>query len=261
MTVPSATSVSATNSGGGATTVTLTAGSYTTTSLLTHLVAKLTADRAPSSGAWTASVSTGQSGTGLVTINCTGTWSLSWTSTVLRDLLGHTGNYASVSAAQTGTINARGLWLPDCPMTIDGDPSRAPKVTDARASESPTGLVITLSGTSKRVHRGLKWSHVARAKTWEGAATTTYASLQQWLDDTQNGDGHTWFTPGSAFQAYWDNAGTDTLVGADLNAGAGPTAGWFLSPAIDDISNHVRRTSADWLQMWSVEFPRIVSEG
>ncbi len=259
-TVPSSVTVSATNSGGGPTSVPLTAGSYTTTSYCVMLAAQLNAVRTGTT--WAVSVSTGSAGTGLVTITTTGTWALTFTTATAGTIIGFVGNIASGAVPVTGTQNARGLWLPNCPATLEGDPVRAPKVTDLRATEGPTGTVISYKSTSMRVHKLLRYSHVARARIWEGSAATTYASLQQWLDDSQNGDGgHTWFSVGSAFQAYWDNAGTDAIVGADLNGGSGPSAGWNFAPAIDDIGNVVKRVDAAWLGMWSVEFPRLVAVG
>jgi hypothetical protein len=210
---------------------------------------------------WTGSLSTGSSGTGLVTLDCGGTWALTFTTAAAGTALGIVGDIAARTTAATGTQNARGLWLPGCPAIVELDPLSAPKVTDSRATESPLGLVITYKGTSKRVHKLLSYSHALRSRLFESSATTTYASLQQWIDDTQYGDGHTWFTPGSAFQVYWDDGGTDTLLGYELNSNAGPTYGWAFSPAISDLSEHARRVDAGWLGQWAVNFPRLVSRG
>jgi hypothetical protein len=259
LTVPSSTTVSATNSGGGPTSVPLTAATYSVSAFIAHLVAQLNATRTPAN--WSGSVSTGAAGTGLVTLNCTGTWALTFSTAEVGTVLGFVGNIGSRSSAATGTQNARGLWLPGCTLNMDGDPDRAPEVTDSRSSESPTGFVTTLTGTSKYKHTGLKWSHVDRARVWEGSATTTYASFQQWWRDTQIGAGHTWFSVGSAFQVYWDSTGTDRAVGYDLNSGAGPTNGWKCSPAMASIDRHVKRVDSSWLGLCSVEIPGITSEG
>lgn len=259
-TVPSAITASVTNNGGGPTTVTFAAGSYTPTSFAAYAQTALTAQRAPSGGSWSVSLSTGRTGTGLITIAMSsGTFSITWTSTDLRDLLGYTANISSQTSV-TATKQHCGLWLPDCPITLRGSPARAHKQTDNRSTESPNGLVITLGGTKRYQHLDLMYSHVSAARVFEGDATTSRASLEQWLDDTQFGDGHTWFSRGSAFQAYWDNNGTDVLLGDDLNSGTGPENGWAFSPAVSDISDHVTRVG-DWLGMWSVKFPRIVSRG
>lgn len=259
-TVPSSITASV-DAGSGAQTVTWAAGSYTPTSFATYTASALTAQAPPAAGSWSVSLSTGTTGTGLLTIaRSTGSYSITWTSTALRDLMGFTADITSQTSV-TATNQHAGLWFPDCPLVLDGHPSRAHKQTDNRGSESPSGLVITLGGTKKYQHKNLSYSHVPIARVWEDEATTAGASLEQWLDDTQFGDGHTWFSRGSAFQAYWSNNGTDTLVGLDLNGGTGPSSGWYFSPCIEDIHNHVSRSSEQWLGMLSVRFPRIVTPG
>ncbi len=261
-TVPTAITASVTNNGGGPTAVTFAAGTYTPTSFATYMQTALTAQRAPSGGAWTVSLSTGSSGTGLVTIAMSsGTYSITWSSTALRDLLGFTATITTQTSV-TGTINHRGLWLPGCPFNCDGDPDRAPEATDTRSSKGPTGTVMTLSGTQRYEHTGLKWSHVLRARTWEGAASPAYSSFQAWVRDTQFGSGHAWFVPGSAFQIYWDNNGTDRIVGYDLNSGSGPTYGWKCSPAIARLDAHAKVVVPGWVGgLYAIEIPGVTSEG
>lgn len=260
VTVPSGVEISATNNGGGPTTVTITAGTYTLTSLCAHVQTQLTSARAPLSGAWSVSLSTGASGTGLVTIAMSaGTLSITWTSTLLRDLLGFTATITAQTTS-TGTLQARGLWLPKCPLNLDGDPDAAPKATDLRTTTSPTGVVLGLKGTSMYRHRNLSWSHVSRRYTHRAAEVTAGESLEQWLDDTQYGDGHAWFTVANPFHVYWDNAGTDRAVGYVLNSGAGPTVGWSLT-GVTGIDQIVKRRADGWLGIWSVTLPQIVSAG
>ena len=257
-TVPSSTTVTATSPGGGTDSVSLTAGTYTPTSFCAHLQARLIA---VNGAGWTVTLSTGTSGTGLVTIDCSSEpYALTFTTAEVGTVLGFVGNISSTSSPSVGTQNARGLWLPKCPVTLEGHPSRAPKVTDARSTMGPTGRTLTLKGTSRYRHRGLRWSHIAKAQCFEAHATTTYASLQQWIDDTQFGDGHSWFRPGSRFQAYWSNNGTDAIIGADLNSGTGPTYGWTCVPAIASFEP-TRVSQQGLLEWWSFEIPELVSEG
>jgi hypothetical protein len=260
--VPSGVTISVSNNGGGPTVVSIAAGSYTITSFCAYLQAALTAQRAPSSGSWSVTVSTGASGTGLVTIAVTAdTYSITWTSTVLRNLLGFTANIAT-QATVTGTINAGGLWLPGCPLQIDGDPDSAPPVIPMLGVESPYGVVTTYSaGGLAYVHERLAYSHVTRDRAHVVAETTPGASFQQWLKDTQWALGHAWFSLASAFQIYWSNVGVDRIVGYELNAGAGPTNGWSFSPPIVKLTDHVKIASSPWLGMWRIELPRIVSQG
>lgn len=260
ITVPSGVGISATNNGGGPTTITITAGTYTPTTLCAHVQTRLTADRAPSAGAWSVALSTGASGTGLVTIAMSaGTFSIAWTSTILRDLLGFTANITAQTSA-TGTGQHRGLWLPKAPLDIEGDPDAAPKATDLRTTTSPSGLVIGLKGTRMYRHKALRWSHVLRRYTIKAAEVTANESLEQWLDDTQFGEGHAWFGVVSPFRAYWDSAGSDRAVGYALNAGAGPTAGWSLT-GVSSLDSVITRKAEGWTGIWSVAFPQIVSAG
>jgi hypothetical protein len=254
LTSPSGATVAATNSGGTGTSVSLTAGNYTPTQYAAHLQTRLNAVRTPAT--WTVAISYT---TGLCTIDCAGeTWALTFTTAAAGTVLGFTGNIGSTTDPATGTQNCRGLWLPDCPLDMEGDPRRAPLVTDRRDTEGPTGAVYSIGSTSKYRHRNLRLSHVPVHRVWEGSATTTYASWEQWLKDTQFGSGHTWFGYGSAILPYWDNAGTATIVGADLNSGAGPSTGWKMT-GVNSIEP--RKASGSWLGMWAIEVPQIVTSG
>lgn len=222
LTVPSGgAAVSATNSGGGPTTVTVPAGAYTITTLVAQLVTQLNATRTPAD--WTGSLSTGATGTGRVTLNCTGTWSLSWTSTLLRDVLGFTAGYSSVSAAQTGPNQAKGVWLPDCPLSLAMHPQMAPRMSDRRGTESPLGEVFTLVGNAKYVHRELLYQAVPISRIREASATYTNASYETFIADTQDGDGHAWFAPGAPVK-IWDHNGL--VLGADAGVSQ-----WYLHNA------------------------------
>lgn len=258
-TVPTSTTVSATNSGGGPTSVPLTAGTYTPTSFVAHLVSQLNATRTPAN--WTGSISVGTSGTGLVTLNCTGTWALTFDTAEAGTVIGFSGNIGSRSSAATGTLNARGLWLPDCPMTVDGDPDSAPLMTDSRSVESAYGSVTTYKNSQSYVHEGLSYSHVQRAKAVRAAESTTYESFQSWVDDTQFGNGHSWFSVGSPFLVYWSSSGSDRALGYELNSGAGPSAGWFFSPPIVKFGDHVKLAAKPWIGVSTISLPRIVSAG
>jgi hypothetical protein len=253
-TVPSGSTLSATNIGGIGISVSLTAGSYTITQFVAHVVARLNAT-APLSAVWTGSVSYT---TGLVTLASQGTWALTFTTAAAGTLMGFVGDIASRASAATGTQNARGLYIPDCPVTLEGDPASAGKVTDLRSTVGPTGSSFSMVGTKMYRHKSIRCSHVARARMFEANAATTYASWQQWLDDTQFGDGHSWFSVGSAFQLYWDNNGTAAIVGASLNAGAGPTAGWCQSGL---TTFEPRRAHETLLAYWEILIPQIVTSG
>lgn len=245
--------VSATNSGGGPSTCTVAAGSYYLTaaggvsSLITVFQTALNTGRPDD---WTVTFSTT---TGRVTIDCADEpWALSWTSTTLRDALGFTGNIASTTSAQTGTNQAKGLWFPDCPLSLDGHPSMAPKATDLLSLVGPTGNRIGLVGNVMRRHANLVWSHVPLARYRAASEALTNASWETFLNDTQHGLGNAFFTPLSKVQIYYDVAGTDTLVGAD-----GSLSGWYFSKDAVDAP----LSAAPWTGMFRIEIAEITTSG
>jgi hypothetical protein len=166
-------------------------------------------------------------------------------------------NFATSLKSQTGSQQAKGVVLLDCPLSMDGDPTQAPRKTDLRQSEGPTGVVLGLAGNYKYRHTNLVWSAVPRERVWESATTYDNASWETFLIDTQYGFGHSWFTPSSRVQIYWDNAGSVELVGGDANDGDG-LSGWFIKGL---TSVEPRMTSPPWTGLWRIEIPEIVSDG
>jgi len=219
--------VAATNGGGGPSTCTLAAGNYFLTAaggVSGLLAAFQTALNAGRPSGWTVAMSTN----GVVTINCSSTpYALTWTSTALRDLLGFAGNISSTSSPSIATKQAKGVWYPDCPLRLAGDPRMAPKQTDMVTLMSPTGNAVGLVSNVMRRHRGLVWSAVPAARFREASAALVNASWEMFVDDTQIGQGHAWFTPSSKVQIYYLEGSTDTVVGTDASSGAG-VSGWFL---------------------------------
>jgi len=267
ITIPSSTSITVTNSGGGPTVVSLTPGDYFLTSaggyssLLAHIQARLIAVRPPASGTWVVSMSTGTSGTGQVTINCTsGTWSIDWTTSTygpqLRDLLGFAANLTGVSGAQTGPAQAKGLWFPNCTLNLDGHPLMAPKVTDRRASESPTGFTTTLVGTMKIKHRNLRYTLVPEDRFREASAVLANASWEKFLDDTQLRQGSNLFKPGAPVQIYMGYGGTEQLVGKDGQSGLG-APGWSLN--MNELSTVMARRDNDTTALWRIDVAEITA--
>jgi hypothetical protein len=246
--------VAITRAGVGPVDATVAAGTYYFTAaggVSSIITALQTAMNAVSTG-WTVTHSlTGSSATGRVTINTTGNpWSLTWTSTTLRDLLGFTGNIAGVSAAQTGTNQARGLWFPRAPLMLDGDPGMAPKESDLRTMQSPTGDVIGIVGNVRRVHKRLRWSHVPRDRYREVSASLDYASWEAFVDDTQIGEGLSFFAPAGKVQIYDHNG---AQVGADASV-----SGWYMKGvrAVDS-----RMAVENFTGYFGVEIPEITTSG
>jgi hypothetical protein len=266
MTVPSGQTITATNSGGGPTAVTLTAGSYTTTGFCSMLQTQLNATRTPAN--WTVSVSTGSSGvtgTGLVTINWTGTGTYSVTftggSTTARTILGFTADISGVAAgtASVGTKQAIGVWIPNVAMLTDIDRGMAPMQTDLRQVQSPSGQVTSIVGTTYYRHTGMVWSHVPLSQIRETQTVYSNASLEFWLKETQFGQSTTgWYSAGSPIQA-WDDSGTQ--VGADLNSGSGPSAGWTILNVPSIATPVLTKAIPGFNGLWRVVFGELVSSG
>ncbi len=251
-TVPASTTIAVTTNAGGPTTVTVAAGSYYMSDFVTYLQGALIAQRSVTTGTWVVSYSTGASGTGKITIAVTnGTYTITWTSTNLRDLLGFTATLTG-TATNTGANQARGLWIPDCPINMDGDPAQAPRMTDLRTTQSPTGIVIGLVGNSFYRHKRIRWSHVEKVRTWIGSESTVNASWERFVVDTQFGLGHAWFTPVSLVQVY-DLAGAK--VGINANSGAG-VSGWYM---VGINSTELARSTENWTGMFSIEIPELVA--
>lgn len=245
ITVPSATAIAVTNNGGGPTTVTLTTGTYTIVSLCTMLQSVLTAQRAPSAGSWSVSVSTT---TGLVTIAMSsGTFTITWTSTDLRDLLGFAATITTQTTA-TGTSQAKGIWIPDCTLMSDIDIRHAPRDTKARASVSPTGVLSSARGPSSYSHTGLKWDHVAAARTWTLDETTPNMSYETFLKDAQLNLGHSWFS----------YRGKVTIVDHRSVTAGTSLAGWYVAD-LPELTT-IRQTQPGFAGWLSINWPTIVSD-
>ncbi len=205
---------------------------------------------------WTVSLSTGASGTGLVTIDTSSTpYSIAWTSADLRDLLGFTVDIVGANAASVGTKHARGHWRPvTCPVMADQDLRAAPSATDLRTTTSPTGVTYGLFGNIRYRHTNVRWSHVASTQIWIGAETTANASWEYFFNETQLGRGLSWFTPSSRLQIYTHNS---DLVGQYANSSTG-TSGWWIT-GVTGVAP--RRAVDGWDGLYAIELPELVTDG
>ncbi len=255
-TVPSSVSISVTNNGGGPTVVNIAAGTYTISSFVAYLETALTAQRAPSAGAWSVTLSTGVNGTGRVTIAMSaGTFSITWTSTALRDLLGFTANITT-QASSTGANQAKGLWRPDAVLRCNVDARRAPLASDHRTTVTPTGGVYALKSSTMYRHANPRYTHVPVDRVWEADALLVNASYETFVMDTQLQEGHAWFGL-SALLVIYDHTGT--LVGVDANGGTG-VAGWRIPelPGLDTLQMSQGIENGIY---YRIEWPELLSTG
>lgn len=249
--VPAGVTLNATTNAGGPTPVPITAGTYVSLSaFLTQLQADLIAARTVTAGTWQVSLSTGASGTGKVTIAVTnGVFSITWVTAELETLLGFAANIVAV-ASSTGAKQARGLWMPDCPLFLDRRLKAKPVATDQRQTESPTGTVIAHVGNLKYRHRGLLWSDVPLTRTWLVDEATANESLETFLMDTQWQQGHTWFTASSKC----------VVIAHDGNAlGNSSTLGWSLK-GVESMDAFVSRAHEPWDAFWKVAIREVVTD-
>lgn len=252
MTVPTLTQLVATN-GGGTATVTIAAGAKRPTDLANILQTALNATT-PLAAGWSVTVS---QSTGLCTIDCSSRpFSITWSNTTLRDILGFTANISAVSAAQSGSKQVSGLWLPDCPVRADLEPSMAPIATDKRETMSPTYNVLALMGNVGYVHTNVMWQAVNVSRIREASASLARSSWEYWWSETQLGRGASWFSVNSAFAI---NTHYGPAFGEDLN-GVGLTNGWKLV-GVRDWKDCLRLTRPQFASLYSVTFPMIVSPG
>ena len=162
-------------------------------------------------------------------------------------------SFATYMKSQTGTLHARGLWLPDTSFMIaTGDPRMAPKVTDKRDTESPTGVTTSLVGTYKRKHRNVQWTLVTNDRVREESATYDHGSWEWFLDETQFAGGSSWFSAGSPIQIYDHN---DYRVGQDASV-----AGWTIE-GVASFNDTAMPTIEGFTGLWNVTLPELVAEG
>lgn len=244
-TIPASTTISVTTNGGGPTSVTITAGDYYAYEFADTLESILDTQRPVTGGNWSVSIS---ATTGLYTIAVdVGTFSITWTSTTFRDLLGYSSTITTQTSVTAGSV-ARGIWIPDCPFNVDGDLTRAPLATDHRATEGPTGVTFALVGNTKYRYRNLRWSHVAQTNVWG-----TYGTWEQFLKDVHLGQGHSYFVPSSKIKVHYGSDVTATRLG-----GTTGNYGWYMKgiSSIEPV-----KVNENWGGLWRVAIPEIVSDG
>lgn len=249
-TVPSGIAINATTNAGGPTAVPVTAGSYFIDDFIVQLEADLESGQTITGGNWVVSLSTGAGGTGLITIAVTaGTYTIAWTSTLLRDMLGFTSNITA-QVTSTAAATPRGLWMPDAPVFVEGGHlDAAPMSTDLRQSVTPTGRVFAHVGNVRYQHTGVRWSHCPSHKVWI-AEQSAGESFEKFCVNVFWGQGHSWFTPSSKIRITahtGDQIGESTVTGWYLNGGA-------------RFGDLVSRATDGWDGLWSVQFQSLTTD-
>lgn len=196
-------SVAITAVAGSPFTVTVPAGNYYGTDLCSTLKTLLDAATALD-GVFSVTPSFGESGTGFVTISHTvETFTITWTSTALRDLLGFAGTLTPAALTFTSTLAFRGVWLPNAEAAFAyGNGDEGHTETDIGATESPAGDLKGLGWTTRKVLPYAMWSHVPVAFARISGEATTGASFEQQWRWCQGGE-LAYFELLAPFRVYW----------------------------------------------------------
>lgn len=189
ITFAAAVNMTVTDAGGTHSVVVAGAGDYYLTTdvspsiaLLTQIGNALTAD-STLSGTYTLAIDdNGITSTGKVTITGSGTFSVAWDSTTLRDVLGFTGSLASASSYLSPSASPY-VWLPDQrranPRVPEGQIG-AP-VSDATATISPTGKSKIIKNATRYVD-SMEFRYLSGTKTWRCNEVTPNESLQSFWE-------------------------------------------------------------------------------
>jgi hypothetical protein len=218
------------------------AGNYFPSDLLTTFQTNLDAVFG-GDGAFTVSASWGETGTGLVTIaHATQTYSLTWTSTAMRDVLGFAGNLTPAALSFTGTEQCEGVWLPNCEIaSAYGNDDEGHNESDMGATVSPGGDIKALVYNRTTVLPSVRWSHVPKAFARTAAETTTNASFQRFWLNTQLGN-LSYFEPASQLRLYWDSS----------------TSTYKTYRCVRQQGTEMPRSVAEWNGLYDVELTRLI---
>lgn len=173
----------------GASTITMPAGRYFLNSVgngSNSFCDELEAQMESAMGAGSSSVTiddNSDTSFGVVTIARSSAFTITWTSTSIRDLLGFSGNRGS-AASHVSNFHVKYLFLPNCGRSG----IMAPESSDG-AIESDYTLSLGTDGTayalaySKRYKDTLEFRMLKGSKTWEATASLTHETFQQFYED------------------------------------------------------------------------------
>ncbi len=196
--------------------------------------------------------------TGKVTIEGSGvsTFTITWTNTILRDVLGFTGNLSG-ALTYTGTEHAEYLWLPEqfraggmSPLGAQGKP-----ISDLTVTVSPSGYHKQLSAGDSgfRYVDTMEFHHVLGLKIWDG------------LEETQNESFEVFFqkalSVGRQIRFYPDKDDEDVLS-VDYVAVPDSQGSWEMpvQPSFQDWTGSLTDPTAN-RSLWNVRFNVIKYQG
>lgn len=227
---------------GGPYTVTIPAGTYYPIELLSAFITQLDA-ASGSDGAFSYVASTAENGDGtLQLLHATQTFSLTWTSTDLRDYLGFTLNLTPAASNFIGTASIQGIWLPDCPMSAEYGPSDSGHTESDRSEMvSPRGDVSALKYQSRTVLPSIRWSHVTKPRARISGELVVGASFERWWRNTHNGE-LSYFPVAPKVRVIWDANTLGTYTEYRL---------------VGRSSTEMTRAVPEWSYLWPIEIKGI----
>lgn len=198
------------NEGGGPQTATVAAGDYylstgvgAGTSLLAALEAAL--DASPLTGNFVCAISAAEGGTGKVTISSSASFTLTWTSTDLRDVLGFAADLTPTNTTFTSPNQARALWLPPCPFQAPQGEFGGWRESGLRVQRSLAGHFFARHGQRRRANE-IIYPVVSRARTALQAESTVNESYERFWIDSVLGEA-AWATPAGPIR--WHPSASD----------------------------------------------------
>lgn len=106
---------------------------------------------------------------GKIRIAASGTFAVVWTDTVLRDLLGFTGNLSLANNYTAPNVSPL-LWLPGWPETSETPIGTAGhKIHDTKIVRSASGKYMSFATHHVRVENRLSWDAVPISRVWTAA--------------------------------------------------------------------------------------------
>lgn len=238
--------------GGTPATATVPAGNYYPTQLVAEMEAQA---NAVSGGSWDFDVmldasiySTAERGR--VRIGSSDDpWSITWTSTTLRDAVGFSANISGATVEQDGPKRPRGLWLPGIEHRfsryghLGSTAEKGDLITDYRATVGPTGTVHAIYSTQHRRHRGIRWDGVPSNRAKQHHEAVVNESFEAFALDCMT-NRFALIPVNPYVKLYWTTTTGPTTVGR------------LLWPAVFELQTLI----TGWSGRYVVSLPEFVEE-
>lgn len=209
ITIPSGSSVSVTETGGGGTSsVSLNAGEYSLSEFCTYFASALTSN-STLSGTYSCTISDdSDSSTGKVTLSATGitSFTLTWTETTPRDVLGFDDTLTPTASSFTATNASPYIFLPNVGRSDAGlaDGDDGIPVRTVAVNVAPSGDVYGWASASLRYEDVIEFEHLKGYKTLRSLEVVTNESLQSFHEAV--------ISKGTPFRYHVSRADDDTYT-------------------------------------------------